>query len=74
MKFKWNGPEGMVDITLVMKNILPAEDTLKPGQIIEIKDDDPLIKRLLMNANWVEVEKTKPKKEEFKKKVKGGGD
>ena len=74
MKFKWNGPEGMVDITLVMKNILPAEDTLKPGQIIEIKDDDPLIKRLLMNANWVEVEKAKPKKEEFKKKVKGGGD
>ncbi len=74
MKFRWNGPEGMKDITLILKNILPAEDSLKPGQIIEIEDNNPVIERMRMNANWVEVKEEPLRKvKEIKKGKKGGG-
>ena len=74
MKFRWNGPEGMKDITLILKNILPAEDSLKPGQIIEIEDNNPIIGRMRMNANWVKVKEEPPRKvKEIKKGKKGGG-
>ena len=76
MKFRWNGPEGMKDITLILKNILPAEDSLKPGQIIEIEDNNPVIERMRMNANWVEVKEEPLRKvKEIKKgKKRGGGE
>lgn len=74
MKFRWSGPEGMKDITLILKNILPAEDSLKPGQIIEIEDNNPVIERMRMNANWVEVKEEPLRKvKEIKKGKKGGG-
>jgi len=73
MKFKWIGPENMVDVTLVLAGKLPMEDPIPKGKIIELKQDDPLVKRLRMNANWEEVKTIKEAKKE-EKKTKGGNE
>lgn len=77
IKFKYNGRNGMKDFNLIKEGILPIEEPLKKGQIIEIDHDHELIPRLRENALWIEMasktktEKTAKKRAETKE-TKGG--
>lgn len=70
MKFKNITDKEFVDVSLILAGILPRGTTIKPGDIIDIKDPE-MAKRIQINANYQKVEEAVPKKATEEKK-KGG--
>lgn len=66
-KFKFNGENGMVDLTLIMEKVLPIDEVLENGKIYEIPESNPVIKRVRANGNWVEIKEAKSKPKTTKK-------
>ena len=71
MKFKWVGLPNVKSLDLVYNEIMEPQDTLNPGDIIEIPDDNKeLIQKLKANFNYevyIEPKKAgRPKKNEKK--------
>jgi len=70
MKFKNITDKEIVDVSLILAGILPKGTTIKPGDIIEVKDPE-MAGRMQYNANYQKVEEVAPKKATEEKK-KGG--
>ena len=70
MKFKNITDKEFVDVSLILAGMLPRGTTIKPGDIIEVKDPE-MIKRIQCNANYQKIKESVPKKVTEEKK-KGG--
>lgn len=74
-KFKYMGPDGMVDIDLIESKILLVTDKLKNGQLISVPEDlisvngELLVDRIRANGLYQELPK-EDKKDKNVKKVK----
>lgn len=71
MKFKWVGLPNVKSLDLVYNEIMEPQDTLNPGDILEIPDDNKeLIQKLKANLNYevyIEPKKVgRPKKNDKK--------
>lgn len=64
MKFKFKGRDGMKDFNLACEGILPMEESLKRGQVVDVPDRHKIIPRLRENGLWEELS---PSKESAKK-------